>query len=409
MPGCLSIEGAFSRAVFPTSSEPQLAYLLLKLRSSGDPKGTRAPLNWSLVMDRSGSMRGEKIERLKAAVTLVIDRLSASDVLSVVLFNHETKTLISAGTVNDPDSLKKDVQKIKTGGGTMISVGMQAGIKELEKTPSQGRVSRLLLLTDGQTQGDDDICRDTAGRCSQANGPVIALGLGEDWNEDLLQDIARLSGGSWEWITSADQIEAIFEREAKTLEDTMADNVKLTFRFPIGVTVRKVFRVVPLTEEIAFTAVGERDIEVRLGGLTRDIGQGVLAEVLIAPKLERGDYRVAKADLSADFPVLNLYARQASLDMVAAFGPEPSGMNSEVTDYLDKIALVNLQSIATKRMKEGDAAGATKALRNLATKALELGNEDLASTAATEADSLTKTGAMSSSGTKQLISKTRKL
>jgi hypothetical protein len=97
------------------------------------------------------------------------------------------------------------------------------------------------------------------------------------------------------------------------------------------------------------------------------------------------------------------------MDVVAAFGQEASGLNGEVTSYIDKIALLNLQSIATKRLQGGDVAGATKVLQNLATKALELGNKDLAATASQEADNLAQTGQMTSLGTKKLTFGTKKL
>ena len=85
--------------------------------------------------------------------------------------------------------------KLSISGGTSISKGMRKGLEEIRRGLAPDRVSRMLLLTDGETYGDDDQCKQIALECGQAGIPISAFGLGDDWNQDLLDTIANHSGG----------------------------------------------------------------------------------------------------------------------------------------------------------------------------------------------------------------------
>ena len=106
------------------------------------------------------------------------------------LFDDTVQVLAPATLAADKDALKAAIDSIEEAGGTALSGGMQAGQAELRKYAAPDRVSAMLVLTDGQTWGDEDLCRAIATQLGQEGAQITALGLGAEWNEKLLDDLA---------------------------------------------------------------------------------------------------------------------------------------------------------------------------------------------------------------------------
>ncbi|MCX7856172.1 MAG: VWA domain-containing protein, partial [Anaerolineae bacterium] len=189
-----------NRPAFPATGSTQLAYVLVEARPTGAVARVRMPLNFAFVLDHSGSMSGAKLANLKAAAKMAVDRLSPGDLVSIVIFDDKVQVLVPSRPADNPTALKREIDGIRDGGGTEMSRGMRAGLDELRKGLSPGRVNRMLLLTDGETFGDEDVCRKLATEAGRNGIPIIALGLGEDWNEKLLDDIAEASKGVSDFI-----------------------------------------------------------------------------------------------------------------------------------------------------------------------------------------------------------------
>jgi Ca-activated chloride channel family protein len=125
-------------------------------------------------------MAGEKLKHLKAAAHLVVDRLTAADNLSIIIFDDAdpAELVLPSSPVTDRLSIKRKIDAIQERGGTHMSTGMQLGLKELRRGHSAQRVSSMLLLTDGQTWEDQQICRDIADQCRTSGIPINVVGLG---------------------------------------------------------------------------------------------------------------------------------------------------------------------------------------------------------------------------------------
>jgi Ca-activated chloride channel family protein len=132
MSGELTLTAKLHRKAYQTMPSPQQAYILLDaIPTAAAPSAGGGPaLNFSLVLDRSGSMAGEKLRQLKAAAKLVVDRLTPSDFLSIVIFDETADVIIPAGTVQDKNALKQKIDSIHERGGTKMSTGMQAALQE---------------------------------------------------------------------------------------------------------------------------------------------------------------------------------------------------------------------------------------------------------------------------------------
>src|SRR5215212_1994657 len=186
MPNELTLTATWGRDPLPAGGDGQLAYLLLDLiaNTQMEVPGAALPLNLALVLDHSGSMSGPKLQHLKEAVARVIDQLSPQDTLSVTVFDEKAKLLVPAQQVTDRAALHALVSSLREAGGTQMSGGLRTGLDEVRKGAGANVVSRILLLTDGQTWGDADQCVALAGEAGQAGIPISAFGVGaeEDWS-----------------------------------------------------------------------------------------------------------------------------------------------------------------------------------------------------------------------------------
>src|SRR6266498_3900625 len=209
MAGEVNLRATLARPFLPITGSPQVAYLLIEALPSQVVAQVRMPVNVSFVLDRSGSMKGEKIDRVRRATSRALDLLSAQDIASVVIFDHRTEVLIPAGPVSSQRDIQDKISRIRDAGGTKIAPAVEKGLREIDKG-GPNAIRRLVLLTDGQTENENDCLRqaDVAG---QRGVPITALGVGKDWNEDLLIDVANRSGGTADYIDQPDKIIDYFQ------------------------------------------------------------------------------------------------------------------------------------------------------------------------------------------------------
>jgi Ca-activated chloride channel family protein len=400
-----------NKASLPVMNTQQLAYVLIEAVPGAGVARVQMPLNLSLVLDKSGSMSGKKIQNLRQAAKLVVDRLGPEDTISIVAFSDRKYLIAKSQPVVDQQDLKRKIDRIRDGGGTAISGGMGQGLAELAKALSPDRVSRMLLLTDGQTFGDEKQCL-KQGKKAGASGIVVnALGLGDDWNEDLLDDIAEASGGVADFIDSPDKIVAFFEQAVKSMQDTVVQNSQLVLRLASGVTPRQVWQVLPMISNLGYQPLSDRDVQVTLGELEKGQPRSLLVELLISPR-PAGSYRIAQTEIAYDVPGLQLVNEKVKADIMLDFSADAiqaKRYDAEVMNIVEKVTAFKLQTRALEEAKMGNVAGASQKLRAAATRLLEMGEDELAQSALEEAENLEKSGQMSARGTKKLRYETRKL
>jgi Ca-activated chloride channel family protein len=400
-----------NKASLPVMNTQQLVYGLIEAVPGAAMAQVQMPLNLSLVLDKSGSMQGQKIQNLRQAAKLVVERLGPQDTISIVAFSDRKYLIAESQPVTNKDELKKRIDRIRDGGGTAISGGMGQGLAELDKALGPDRVSRMLLLTDGQTFGDEKQCLKLGKKAGDEGIVVNALGLGDDWNEDLLDEIAEASGGIADFIDSPDKIVTFFERAVKSMQDTVVQNAQMVLRLANGVTPRQVWQVLPMISNLGYRPLSDRDVQVTLGELEKGQPRSLLVELLITPR-PAGSYRIAQAEVSYDVPGLKLVNEKVKADILLDFTADAvkaKQYEPEVMNIVEKVTAFKLQTRALEEAKLGNVAGASQKLRAAATRLLEMGEEELAQSAMEEADNLEKSGQMSARGTKKLRYETRKL
>jgi len=357
MPGEVTLAHQLGKDYMPVTGGSQLAYLLLEAKPTALMAQVRMPLNFALVIDHSGSMKGAKLRNVREAVKMVIDRLEPSDYISVVIFDDTAQVIIPSMPANDKPGMKAAIDRIQDAGGTTMSLGMIQGLGELRRWNIPNAVNRMILLTDGVTYGDTDRCRQLARDAAASGISIYPLGIGSDWDEGLLDDVGQLSGGlPAEFIKSPADAMAIFEQQVQSAVAVAIRNATVTLRLPTGVTPRKAVKVLPLIRDVDASSLSDRQVVINLGDLEKETAQSVLIELMIDPR-PAGLFRIAQAELTYDVPVVGLTSEKLREDIKVTFSSDPNQtaqVNALVMNFAEKS---NAQRLVTRILDEYKRTG----------------------------------------------------
>ena len=404
----VTLKATLARPYLAATNTAQVAYVLLELMPSASVAQVRVPVNVSFVLDRSGSMKGEKIDRVRKATSAALDLLDQQDTVSVVVFDHRTKVLIPSTSVADRAAMQREVSQIRDAGGTRIAPALIDALQELDKADA-GMIRRLVLLTDGQTENETE-CLVQAEHAGRKGIPITALGVGKDWNEDLLIDMANRSGGTADYIHKPDQMVEYFQLTVQRAQATAIRNANLTLRLVQGVNPRAVWQVIPLIDNLGYQPISERDVHVPLGELESGQGRTLLIELLVDPR-PVGQYRIGQVEATYDVPAMQVQGAKSRLDIMLTFTQDASliqQVHAPVMNIVEKVSAFKLQTRALQDLQSGNVAAATQKLKSAVTRLLSQGEVDLAQTMQQEITNLEQSGQMSSEGQKTVKFGTRK-
>ena len=409
MPNDVQLATKWARSPLPAGT-PQVAYLLIDAQAQAQATTAVTPINFCMVLDRSGSMDGPKMDNLKRAVMAVIETLRPDDLVSVAVFDETADVIVPAQPAVDKAALNNRIEAMRVQGGTAMSTGLEAGVAELRKNMTPDRISYLLLLSDGQTWGDEDRCRAIAQELGQVGVRMTALGLGDEWNERLLDDLAAATSGTSDYIANPQDITQYFQRAAQAAQNTAVRNARLLIRVSSGVTPRAVYRVKPMIANLGYTPIAEREINIELGDIETGPGATVLAELMI-PARPDGEYRVAQAELTYDVPQEQRLDQRVRVDALVQLTADPNAVSVDpaTMNLVERVTAFKLQTRALSEAAAGNTAGATQKLRSAATRLLDLGELDLADTMNRAADAVEQGQAPTAADQKELTYKTRRL
>jgi Ca-activated chloride channel family protein len=207
------------------------AYLLLSIATSDAVTPQRKPMNLSIVLDRSGSMGDEgKMEYAKKALYTLIDQLTSEDIVSIVIYDDIINVLREASRVGNKQSLKRAVEGIYPRGSTNLGGGMMEGFRQVERNVRREYVNRVVLLSDGlANQGitDPHELSRIARRYRAKSISLTTMGVGLDYNENLMVGLSESGGGNYYFIERPTQLASIVRKEFDMLSSVVAQNATI--------------------------------------------------------------------------------------------------------------------------------------------------------------------------------------
>lgn len=400
-------ETLFSRPALVRLSEPQLLYVWMEIGSREEKKDLPSPpLNICLVLDRSTSMQGEKLDIVKAAAIQLLRRIRPQDVLSVVAFSDRAEVIVPASINADKRKQEGQIQMMRASGATEIFNGLEAGIKEIRRTLDPSRVNHIILLTDGHTYGDEQACLQIAEEAAAQNIGITGMGVGSEWNDIFLDALAGRTGGSSVYISQPKDIERFLLDKFNTLGSAFADDVVLEIKPRDHIKVNYAFRLQPDGGPL------EVNSPVHLGPILRDAPLQVLLEFLVSPDalneetvvILDGLLKVSVVARPVPVPPIRLKLTR-EVHLAPSAEPPPTRLLSA----LSRLTLYRMQERAQAAAEAGQFDAAVRHLQNLATHLLSQGEHSLAKTALLEAENLERMHAWSASGNKDIKYSTRAL
>jgi Ca-activated chloride channel homolog len=216
----------------------QRAFLKVGLKGLEAQAAKRAPVNVSIVIDRSGSMQGQKLSEAKTAAAMAVRRLGPSDVVSVVAYDDTVTVIVPAQRVTDAERIIAAIDGIHDGGSTALFAGVSHGAAEVRKFLDRQRVNRVILLSDGLANvgpSSPGALAELGASLAKEGISVTTFGLGLGFNEDLMMQLARASDGNHAFIEHAEQLAKIFEAELGDVLAVVAQDVDVRITCAEGI------------------------------------------------------------------------------------------------------------------------------------------------------------------------------
>jgi Ca-activated chloride channel homolog len=396
----------FSRSNLLEINEPQLVYVLLELAPKAViSQAATPPLNICLVIDRSTSMQGGNMDVVKTTAVQIAEKLKTQDYYSLVAFSDRAEVILPAERGADTKKMEARIQMIQCSGGTEIFSGLEAGYNEVLRNQRNSASNHIILLTDGRTYGDEEKSLDLARTAAEKGIHIRCLGIGSEWNDTFLDQLASLTGGSCMYISRPQDIQRILLEQISQLTQSYAEDLRIEFTVPEGVELRYAFRITPEPGLLPLVS------PLRLGALIKNTILQVLMEFVVYST--GGHDMVALLDGKLSLSLSDLVARGSTfpLKFIRPVKNEASkdAPSAEIVSALSKLSLYRLQEQARLEVSAGEYEHAVEHLQRLATHLLACGERGLARTALLEAEQINKEKSFSQEGQKEIKYGTRAL
>jgi Ca-activated chloride channel family protein len=399
----------YSRNNLSWLAEEQLVYALLEMEILPDQlsaKEKSTPINLALVLDSSTSMQGTRLDVVKSSAIELIRQLSHHDILSVVSFNDRAETILPATINLDPHISESHVRTIQAKGGTELFQGLNAGVVEVRQNLSPNYINHVILITDGHTYGDEANCLALAKKAAEMNIGISCFGIGHQWNDKLLDQLANITGGSSDHIQEPADLKTFLKHKFEIFSQIYAKGISMNLVMGSGVTLKYAYRLMPESSVLPTSS------PFKLGDIPKGSQLSVLMEFLLSPISPTvRHFLLADGNLSFTIPIIGdspirvplTFFRQTSANN------QPHPPPRKIIEAMSRLTLYRMQEQAKMALKEGNYLEATNRLQNMATNLFSKGESDLARTILTEAKNIRNRHKMSQEGQKQVKYATRAL
>lgn len=394
-----------SRHAILRLNEPQVHYLLLDIVPRRELAHVRPPVNLAIVIDRSTSMRGQRLDNVRSATLEILKSLLPQDRAAVVAFSDRADLIVSPDQAADLSAARARLSLLQADGGTEILQGLQLGMDQLGVNFTREGVNHLILLTDGRTYGDEEACLQLASQVSDQGITINAVGIGSDWSDRFLDDLAGRTGGNVLFLDAPRSITELLEGIFDTLSKVVASRMRLDGSLSQYVDLRSSFRLLPEP-----MVLGD-SLPLALGNMISDGAIRVLMEFVVHPVGQGDELALAHFDISGDLLGEEAHTQVLPIDVSHPVSEEPDTEPPppDIIEALSAVALYQMQDMARHEAELGQSTQAARRLENLATQLLATGQKDLAKAALNEAENLAHARRITNEGEKVLKYGTRAL
>jgi Ca-activated chloride channel family protein len=378
----IHIERMMYRNSIAVPGESAASYALVKLIPAGEgPK--LLGLNLALVLDVSGSMYEEdgtgrsRLQRVQEAALAAIQKLRPDDTLAVIAFAHNAQVVLPATSLTERAKIEEIIDRIDMydvdPGGTCMDQGIELGMTEVEKSKSAGRLSQIVVLTDGETSGEQR-CRQLAQQAADKQIHFTVMGIGTEWNASLLKDLARLAEGKWYYIdvNQAYETQRIFLEEFEHLASAAFTNVEMHLWPVKDVRVKRVRQVVPEIKELPLTEPEERHLAVSIGTLERDKTSRYILDLSL-PRRPDGNYVIVQMEVRYDL-ANGRPESTGKVPLQIQYTEAGQGyINAEVAKHIDEVQIYELNKNLQEAITANDQAEAQRVAETISRKGELLG------------------------------------
>jgi Ca-activated chloride channel family protein len=280
--------------------------------------------------------------------------------------------VLPAAAVRDRAKINEVIERIDMfdvdPGGTSMDEGITQGLAEVEKNASDGALSQVLVLTDGETSGEQT-CRELAQQAANKRIHFTVMGIGTEWNASLLKDLARLAEGKWYYIDvdQAKEAERIFLEEFGHLTAAGFTNVEMHLWPVKDVRLKRVRQVVPEIKELPLVEPEERHLVASLGTLEKDKGSRYIVDLSL-PKRPDGNYVIVQMEVTYS---LGGGRRESTGKIPLQIQYTEAGqgyINAEVAKHIDEVQIYELNKNLQQAIAANDQTEAQRVAETISKK-----------------------------------------
>lgn len=303
----------------------------------------RTPVNVAIVLDRSGSMQGEKIRKARQAATLAVNQLNRNDIVSIVTYSDTVSVLLPATKVTDKHQINALIQRIYAGGSTALFAGVVKGASEVRKFLDRNRVNRVILISDGIANvgpSSPSALGNLGASLGKEGISVTTIGLGSGYNEDLMTKLAMYSDGNHAFAETPQDLAKIFDHEFNDILSVVAQDV--TIKITCDKKIRPI-RVLGREAEI----MGQ-DIMLDFNQIYSNQEKYILLEVDIPKEYTTKPRSIAKVQLSYD----NMLTKRKNSQQTGVSVKFTRSEKTVKSNINRKVAINKAEQIATEVNKQ---------------------------------------------------------
>jgi Ca-activated chloride channel homolog len=403
----IDVSIAYSNAGIPRLNELQLFYAKIEINCKEKHHENNLPqAHICLIIDRSTSMKGNRIEMVKENVNRFLHKLNPSDLVSIITFNDKAELLMAPTKVSDIKQIEKKIDQIICSGATEIFKGIKAGSDVLWGNTSGCFSKHMVLLTDGHTYGDEEACFGLMQKLAEKGIVVSALGIGHEWNDAFLDRLANMTGGSSSFVSTPEDLNDFMRKFAESINTVYARGLSLDFESDEIVKTKYIFRIQPEIAELPL------EKPIPLGDLYQNRKSIYLIAFLISPlPREKSILKLGKGKIRLEINSTEIIKSRIIIDLQIPVIDElrKEQVPVDIVNALSRINIYQMQLKANQDVQNGNIQRAINRLGDISTQLLAQGNKEMAKIVLTEAEMLKKNQRYSADGDKQLKYGTRAL